>query len=92
MFTINRILGICQSFFRSCRPHLSKRAWPHFGGLVMAIVMSTEHTLERLNAFLRNHTHRTNDGEFLWRSAWDESWVNRLGASAVEHAFRDLGA
>jgi SRSO17 transposase len=24
---------------------------------------------------LRDHTHRTNDGEFLWRSAWDESAV-----------------
>ena len=77
MFTIDRIPTVCQSFFRPCRPHLSKRAWPHFWGLVLAIGMSTEHTIERLNALLRNHTHRTNDGEFLWRSAWDESWVLR---------------
>lgn len=77
MFTIDRIPGICQSFFRPIRPYLGKRAWPHFWGLVLAIAMSTEHTIERLNALLRDHTHRTNDGEFLWRSAWDESWVIR---------------
>jgi hypothetical protein len=77
MFTIDRIPGVCQSFFRPHRKALGKRAWPHFWGLVLAIGMSTEHTIERLNALLRNHTHRTNDGEFLWRSAWDESWVIR---------------
>ena len=37
--------------------------------------MGTEHTIERLNALLRGHGHRTNDGEFLWRSHWDESQV-----------------
>ncbi len=65
MFTIDRIPGICQSFFRPHRQSLGKRAWPHFWGLVLAIAMATEHTVERLNALLRNHTHRTNDGEFL---------------------------
>jgi SRSO17 transposase len=77
MFTIDRIPAVCQSFFRPCRSHLGKRAWPHFWGLVLAIGMATEHTVERLNAMLRDHTHRTNDGEFLWRSVWDESWVLR---------------
>jgi len=77
MFTIDRIPAICQSFFRPHRRHFENRAWPHFWGLVLAIGMATEHTVERLNALLRNHTHRTNDGEFLWRSAWDESWVIR---------------
>jgi len=77
MLTIDRIPGICQSFFRPLRKSLGKRAWPHFWGLVLAMAMATEHTVERLNALLRNHTHRTNDGEFLWRSVWDESWVIR---------------
>jgi len=49
----------------------------------MAIGMATEHTVERLNALLRNHTHRTNDGEFLWRSRWDESRVIREIALAT---------
>jgi SRSO17 transposase len=37
--------------------------------------MGTEHTIERLNALLRGHGHRTNDGEFLWRSHWDEAGI-----------------
>ncbi len=39
--------------------------------------MATEQTIERLNALLHLHTHRTHDGESLWRSDWDESWVLR---------------
>mgnify|MGYP005853519915 CR=1 FL=1 len=77
MLTIDRIPTVCQSFFRPHRQSLGKRAWPHFWGLVLAMAMAAEHTVERLNALLRNHTHRTNDGEFLWRSVWDESWVLR---------------
>lgn len=77
MLTIDRIPAACQAFFRPHRKSLGKRAWPHFWGLVLAIAMATEHTVERLNALLRDHTHRTNDGEFLWRSVWDESWVIR---------------
>ncbi len=39
----------------------------------MAIAMGAEHTIDRLNALLRGHGHRTNDGEFLWRSHFDEA-------------------
>jgi SRSO17 transposase len=77
MYTIGRIPTRLASFFRPHRKRFSKPAWPHFWGLVVAIAMATEHTVERLNALLRGHTHRTNDGEFLWRSEWDESWVLR---------------
>ena len=77
MYTIDRIPTICRSFFRPHRNNFDKPAWPHFWGLVLAMAMATEHTVERLNAMLRNHTHRTNDGEFLWRSDWDEAWVIR---------------
>ena len=77
MLTIGSIPTNCMSFFRPHRKYFPKTAWPHFWGLVMAITMATEHTIERLNALLRDHTHRTNDGEFLWRSDWDESWVIR---------------
>ena len=75
MLTIGHIPSICKSFFRSHRKDFSKNGWSHFWGLVIAMAMATEHTIERLNALLRDHTHRTNDGEFLWRSDWDESWV-----------------
>jgi len=77
VLTIDRIPTICNSFFRPLRRHFAKRAWSHFWGLVVAMAMGHEHTIERLNALLRGHTHRTNDGEFLWRSHWDESWVIR---------------
>ena len=50
----------------------------------MAMAVGLEHTVGRLNALLRGHTHRTlvlsregNDGEFLWRSRWNESEVLR---------------
>lgn len=75
MVTIVRIPHCLSSFFRPHRSFFSKPAWPHFWGLVMAMAMGTEHTLERLNALLRNHSHRTNDGEFLRRSNFDESRV-----------------
>ena len=77
MYTIDRIPTVYRSLFRPLRKNFDKPAWPHFWGLVLAMAMATEHTIERLNALLRNHTHRTNDGEFLWRSDWDESWVIR---------------
>ena len=68
MVTIGRIPTMVNSFFRPHRAAFSKPAWPHFWGLVTAIAMGAEHTVERLNGLLRRHTHRTNDGEFLWRS------------------------
>ncbi len=75
MVTIGRIPHCLSSFFRPQHRHFSKPAWPHFWGLVMAIAMGAEHTIERLNALLRGHGHRTNDGEFLWRSHFDEAGV-----------------
>jgi len=77
MVTIGRIPRVVNSFFRPHRTAFFKPAWPHFWGLVTAIAMATEHTVERLNALLRLHTHRTNDGEFLWRSDFDEAAVLR---------------
>ena len=84
MVTIGRIPRLVNSFFRPQQRFFSKPAWPHFRGLVMAMAVGLEHTVGRLNALLRGHTHRTlalsregNDGEFLWRSRWNESEVLR---------------
>jgi len=77
MVTIGRILRLVNSFFRPQQRFFSQPAWPHFRGLVMAMAVGLEHTVGRLNALLRGHTHRTNDGEFLWRSRWNESEVLR---------------
>jgi hypothetical protein len=50
------------------------------------MAVGVEHTVGRLNSLLRRHSHRTNDGEFLWRSHWDESEV--LQAIALQQFSR----
>lgn len=75
--TLGRMPAVVNNFFRPARKNFSKLAWAQFWGLVTAMAVATEHTLERLNALLRLHTHRTNDGEFPWRSDFDEAAVLR---------------
>jgi hypothetical protein len=75
MITIGRIPKYLQTFFRPLRAHFTQPVWDHFWALVMAITISEGATIERLVRTLRGSTHRTNHGEFLWRSAWEESWV-----------------
>ena len=77
MFTIDRIPKKVKDFFQPLKKHFTEPAWGHFWALVMAITVSHGTTLERLVKTLRGSTHRTNHGEFLWRSAWEESWVIR---------------
>ena len=75
MITIGRIPKYLQTFFRPLRAHFTQPVWDHFWSLAMAITISDGATIERLVRTLRGSTHRTNHGEFLWRSAWEESWV-----------------
>ena len=75
MITIGRIPSECRGFFAGLRSHFAARAWGHFWGLVLAMTVSHGSTIDRLAKLLRGSTHRTNHGEFLWRSAWDESNV-----------------
>lgn len=75
MVTIGRIPRKTQAFFTSLRKQFSGPAWKHFTGLVLAITVGHCSTVERLGKLLRHTTHRTNHGEFLWRSVWDESAV-----------------
>jgi len=77
MITIDRIPKKARAFFRPLQKHFAEAAWGHFWALVMAITISHGATIERLVRTLRDSTHRTNHGEFLWHSAWDESWVIR---------------
>ena len=77
MITIGRIPKKLQSFFRPVREHFTQRAWEHFWALIMAITISHGATIDRLARTLRDSTHRTNHGEFLWRSIWDDSTVMR---------------
>jgi len=75
MVTIGRIPRATQAFFRPLRTRFSRPAWGHFWGLVLALTVSHGATLDRLARKLRGATHRTNHGEFLWRSVWDETAV-----------------
>jgi len=75
MVTIGRIPRKTTAFFKGLAGHFSHRAFGHFWGLVLAITIGHGATIERLARLLRGSTHRTNHGEFLWRSDWNESAV-----------------
>jgi hypothetical protein len=75
MITIGKIPKKLQRFFRPLKSSFTQRAWGHFWPLVLAITISHGCTIERLAKALRGSTHRTNHGEFLWRSCWSESQV-----------------
>lgn len=75
MITIGKIPKKLQSFFKPIRDHFTETAWRHFWALTMAITITHRVTIDRLTKALRDSTHRTNHGEFLWRSVWDNSVV-----------------
>jgi SRSO17 transposase len=75
MIKIGRIPKKLKSFFTPIREHFTQRAWEHFWALTMAITITHKVTIDRLTKALRDSTHRTNHGEFLWRSVWNSSVV-----------------
>jgi SRSO17 transposase len=75
MVTIGKIPAKVQRFFIPLRSRFAQRAWGHFWSLVLAITVTHGATIDRLSKTLRGSTHRTNHGEFLWRSLWDEALV-----------------
>src|SRR4030042_499517 len=75
MITIGKIPRKLKSFFRPVKRQVSEHVYKYFWSMVLAICISHGSTIERLVKSLRNTTHRTNHGEFLWRSNWNESIV-----------------
>jgi SRSO17 transposase len=75
MITIGRIPKKLQGFFRPVKTHISAHVYRYFWSMVLAMCLGHGSTLDRLVKRLRDCTHRTNHGEFLWRSIWDESAV-----------------
>jgi SRSO17 transposase len=75
MITIGKIPKKLQSFFRPVKKQVSGHVHSYFWSMVLSICISHGSTIDRLVKSLRNTTHRTNHGEFLWRSNWDESTV-----------------
>ena len=75
MITIGKIPKKVQSFFNPTRNALSAHVYTYYCNFVMAICISHGSTIQRLVNLLRNSTHRTNHGEFLWRSNFDQAAV-----------------
>lgn len=75
MITIGKVPSECKGFFGRLESHFARPAWEHFWALVLAMTLANGSTLDRLVRCLRGSTHRTNHGEFLWRSDWSESEV-----------------
>ena len=75
MITIGKIPRKLQSFFRPVKKQVSEHVYGYFWSMVLSICISHGSTIDRLVKSLRNTTHRTNHGEFLWRSNWDESAI-----------------
>jgi hypothetical protein len=75
MITIGTIPQKLQRFFRPVKRQVSDHVYGYFWSMVLAICIGHSSTIDRLVKLLRNTTHRTNHGEFLWRSDWDQSVV-----------------
>ena len=89
MITIGKIPKKLKSFFKPIRNHFTERAWQHFWALTMAITITHGVTIDRLTKALRDSTHRTNHGEFLWRGVWDNSVVmQRIALDMLLSLFR----
>jgi len=88
MMTIGTMPRVSLSLFRPQRRFFSRAAGPLFWGLVVATAVGVEYTVGRLNGLLRAHTHRSNDGELLWRNQCDESEALRAIALVTNDVTR----
>jgi len=68
MITIGKIPRKLQCFFKPVKKQVSEHVYSYFWSMVLSICISNGCTIDRLVKSLRNTTHRTNHGEFLWRS------------------------
>ncbi len=75
MLTIGKIPQKATAFFKPTKRSVSAHVYAYYTRLVMAICVSHKATLDQLVKLLRNSTHRTNHGEFLWRSEFDQAAV-----------------
>jgi len=72
MITIGKIPQKVKTFFKPTKNNFSAHVYSYYCNLVIAICISHGSTIQRLVNLLRGSTHRTNHGEFLWRSRFDE--------------------
>ena len=83
MTTIGKIPQKVKSFFKPTKNNVSAHVYSYYCNLVVAICISHGSTIERLVNLLRTSTHRTNHGEFLWRSQFDEISVVQAQATGI---------
>jgi len=75
MITIGTMPQKIKRFFKPVKNQVSEHVFGYFWSMVLALCLGHVSTIDRLVKLLRNSPHRTNHGEFLWRSDWDESAV-----------------
>ena len=83
MITIGKIPQKVKPFFKPIKNRVSAHVYSYYCNLVLAMCLSHGSTLDRLVKLLRNATHRTNHGEFLWRSQFDEAAIIQKQALAT---------
>ena len=83
MITIGKIPQKVKTFFKPIHTAASTHVYSYYCNLVLAICISHGSTIERLVKWLRGSPHRTNHGEFLWRSQFDEMAVVQNQALAT---------
>ena len=92
MITIGRMPQKINCFFRSVEARFGQPAFAHFWQLVLAITISHGAALDTLSKLLRNTTHRTKHGEFLWHSDWDSSGaVQQIAFDTLKRLYRKHG-
>jgi len=89
MITIGTIPQKLQRFFRPVKKQVSEHVYRYFWSMVLSICIGHASTIDRLVKLLRNRTHRTNHGEFLWRSNWNESIImQEIALDMLRRLFR----
>ena len=83
MITIGKIPQKVKTFFKPTKNNVSAHVYSYYCNLVLAICISHGSTIDRLVRLLRNSTHRTSHGEFLWRSQFAEMAVVKDQARGI---------
>ena len=83
MITIGKIPQKVKLFFKPIHTTVSAHVYAYYCSLVVALCVSRGGTIERLVDLLRGSPHRTNHGEFLWRSQFDEAAMVQTAALAL---------
>ena len=89
MITIGKIPQKVNSFFKPIKNNFSAHIYSYYCNLVVAICISHGSTIQKLVELLRDAPHRTNHGEFLWRSKFDEmDIVSGQAKSTLKRLYR----